>query len=45
MRGDRAARVGGSDECVNGLVASSAFSAEELKSIDNNAAVFFPRFR
>jgi 6-methylsalicylate decarboxylase len=34
-----------SDECVNGLIASGAFTAEELKTIDNNAASLFPRFR
>jgi predicted TIM-barrel fold metal-dependent hydrolase len=34
-----------SDECVNGLIASGAFSAEELTAIDNNAAALFPRFR
>ena len=34
-----------SDECVNGLVASGAFTADELKAIDNNAASLFPRFR
>jgi predicted TIM-barrel fold metal-dependent hydrolase len=34
-----------SDECVNGLVASGAFTAEELTAIDNNAAALFPRFR
>jgi predicted TIM-barrel fold metal-dependent hydrolase len=34
-----------SDECVNGLLASGAFTAEELKAIDNNAASLFPRFR
>ncbi|HEX3973489.1 MAG TPA: hypothetical protein VHX19_19310, partial [Stellaceae bacterium] len=34
-----------SDECVTGLLASGAFTAEELKAIDNNAAALFPRFR
>jgi predicted TIM-barrel fold metal-dependent hydrolase len=34
-----------SDECVNGLLASGAFTAEELTAIDNNAASLFPRFR
>jgi hypothetical protein len=34
-----------SDECVNGLIASGAFTAEELRAIDNNAAPLFPRFR
>jgi 6-methylsalicylate decarboxylase len=34
-----------SDECVEGLVASGALTAEELRAIDNNAAALFPRCR
>jgi predicted TIM-barrel fold metal-dependent hydrolase len=34
-----------SDECVNGLIKSGAFIADELKAIDNNAAPLFPRFK
>lgn len=34
----------GSGECVEGLVASGALTAEELRAIDDNAAPLFPRF-
>ena len=34
-----------SDECVNGLLASGSFTAEELKAIDGNAAPLFGRLR
>jgi predicted TIM-barrel fold metal-dependent hydrolase len=33
-----------SDECVNGLLKSGAFTADELRTIDNNAAPLLPRF-